>query len=81
MTTDDTTEALVAHMCELVQFYMLPELKEDLDNIQLEASQFESYHSLLTQDLPKLYDLVQEFLQKTGDAGHEEVAVQKIVIQ
>ncbi|XP_017058681.1 uncharacterized protein LOC108099586 [Drosophila ficusphila] len=78
--TCDSTEALVAHMCELVQFYMLPELKEDLDNIQLEASQFASYHSLLIQDLPKLYDLVQEFLQKSGDAGHEELRVKLILL-
>uniref|UniRef100_A0A6P4F3T8 Uncharacterized protein LOC108046673 n=1 Tax=Drosophila rhopaloa TaxID=1041015 RepID=A0A6P4F3T8_DRORH len=78
--TCDTTEALVAHMCELVQFYMLPELKDDLDNIQLEASQFESYHSLLMVDLPKLYDLVQEFLQKTGDTGHEELRVKLLLL-
>ncbi|XP_016961475.1 uncharacterized protein LOC108032145 [Drosophila biarmipes] len=80
MSSDDTTEALVAHMCDLVQFYMLPELKEDLDNIQLEASQFESYHSQLIQDLPKLYDLVQEFLQKSGDAGHEELKVKLLLL-
>ncbi|XP_043653412.1 uncharacterized protein LOC122620149 [Drosophila teissieri] len=80
MTCDDTTEALVTHMCELVEFYMLPELKEDLDNIQLETSQFESYHSLLIQDLPKLYDLVQEFLQKSGDAGHEELRVKLLLL-
>ncbi|XP_017000307.2 uncharacterized protein [Drosophila takahashii] len=80
MTCDDTTEALVAHMCELVQFYMLPELKEDLDSIPLEASQFESYHSLLIQDLPKLYDLVQEFLQKSGDGGHEEMRVNLLLL-
>lgn len=71
--TCETTEALATHMCELVQFYMLPELKEDLDNVQLEASQFESYHSLLIQDLPKLYDMVQEFLKKSDDTGYEEV--------
>ncbi|XP_026834514.1 uncharacterized protein LOC6552502 isoform X1 [Drosophila erecta] len=80
MTYDDTTEALVAHMCELVEFYMLPELKEDLDNIQLDTCQFESYHSLLIQDLPKLYDLVQEFLQKSGDAGHEELRVKLLLL-
>ncbi|EDW96624.2 uncharacterized protein LOC6536328 [Drosophila yakuba] len=80
MTCDDATEALVTHMCELVEFYMLPELKEDLDNIQLETSQFESYHSLLIQDLPKLYDLVQEFLQKTGDAGHEKLRVKLLLL-
>lgn len=77
MTCDDTTEALATHICELLEFYMLPELKEDLDNIQLETSQFDSYHSLLIQDLPKLYDLVQEFLLKSGDAGHEEVVLCK----
>ncbi|XP_017078804.1 uncharacterized protein LOC108112916 isoform X2 [Drosophila eugracilis] len=80
MTCDDKTEALVAHMCDLVQFYMLPELKEDLDNIQLDPSQFESYHALLVQDLPKLYDLVQEFLQKDGDAGHEELKVKLLLL-
>uniref|UniRef100_B3P1S7 GG15641 n=1 Tax=Drosophila erecta TaxID=7220 RepID=B3P1S7_DROER len=59
---------------------MLPELKEDLDNIQLDTCQFESYHSLLIQDLPKLYDLVQEFLQKSGDAGHEELRVKLLLL-
>ncbi|KAH8341043.1 hypothetical protein KR067_002936 [Drosophila pandora] len=78
--TCDTTEALAAHMCELVQFYMLPELKEDLDNVQLGASQFESYHSLLIQDLPKLYDMVQEFLKKSDDAGHEELRIKLLLL-
>ncbi|EDW42918.1 uncharacterized protein LOC6607146 [Drosophila sechellia] len=80
MTCDDTTEALATHMCELLEFYMLPELKEDLDNIQLETSQFDSYHSLLIQDLPKLYDLVQEFLQKSGDAGHEKLRFKLLLL-
>ncbi|XP_033245191.1 uncharacterized protein LOC117187184 isoform X2 [Drosophila miranda] len=75
--TCDTTEALVAHMCDVVQFYMLPELKEDLDNVQLAPSQFESYHVLLANELPKFYDLVQEFLQKTNNAGHEELRYTK----
>ncbi|KAH8247826.1 hypothetical protein KR038_010478, partial [Drosophila bunnanda] len=75
----ETTDALAAHMCELVQFYMLPELKEDLDSAPLAASQFDSYHSLLIQDLPKLYDLVQEFLQKSGEAGHDELRVKLLL--
>ncbi|XP_033245179.1 uncharacterized protein LOC117187176 isoform X1 [Drosophila miranda] len=78
--TCDTTEALVAHMCDVVQFYMLPELKEDLDNVQLAPSQFESYHVLLANELPKFYDLVQEFLQKTNNAGHEELRVQIVML-
>ncbi|XP_034663412.1 uncharacterized protein LOC117898267 [Drosophila subobscura] len=78
--TWDTTEALAAHMCDVVQFYMLPELKEDLDSVQLEPSHFESYHALLTHDLPKFYDLVQEFLQKTNNSGHEELRVQIVML-
>ncbi|XP_017034201.1 uncharacterized protein [Drosophila kikkawai] len=78
--SSETADALAAHMCELVQFYMLPELKEDLDSVPLAASQFESYHSLLIQDLPKLYDLVQEFLQKSGGAGHEELKVKLLLL-
>ncbi|SPP80167.1 uncharacterized protein LOC117583492 [Drosophila guanche] len=78
--TWDTTEALAAHMCDVVHFYMLPELKEDLDSVQLETSHFESYHALLTHELPKFYDLVQEFLQKTNNAGHEELRVQIVML-
>ncbi|KAH8293531.1 hypothetical protein KR054_001366, partial [Drosophila jambulina] len=78
--SNEATDALAAHMCELVQFYMLPELKEDLDSVQLAESQFESYHSLLIQDLPKLYDLVQEFLQKSDEAGHEELKVKLLLL-
>ncbi|EDW39173.1 GL13943 [Drosophila persimilis] len=78
--TCDTTAALVAHMCDVVQFYMLPELKEDLDNVQLAPSQFESYHVLLANELPKFYDLVQEFLQKTNNAGHEELRAQIVML-
>ncbi|KAH8232429.1 hypothetical protein KR032_006420, partial [Drosophila birchii] len=78
--SSETTDALAAHMCEVVQFYMLPELKEDLDSVPLAASQFEDYHSLLVQDLPKLYDLVQEFLQKSDEAGHVELRVKLLLL-
>ncbi|XP_020811407.1 uncharacterized protein LOC110186545 [Drosophila serrata] len=78
--SSETTDALAAHMCELVEFYMLPELREDLDSAPLAESLFESYHSLLVQDLPKLYDLVQEFLQKGGEAGHDELRVKLLLL-
>ncbi|KAH8278664.1 hypothetical protein KR018_006649 [Drosophila ironensis] len=78
--TCDTTEALAAHMCELVQFYMLPELTEDLDSVQLDASHFASHHLLLVQDLPKLYDMVQNFLAKNDDKGYEELRLKLLLL-
>ncbi|XP_073816554.1 uncharacterized protein isoform X2 [Musca autumnalis] len=45
---------------DLIQSCMLPELKEDLDNIPIEREHFKSYHECLRIQLPVLYDWVEQ---------------------
>lgn len=56
----DTNERQLTFISEQVQLCMLPALKENLDDVQLLPAHFESYHSLLRQELPKLYDVLQQ---------------------
>lgn len=56
----DTNERQLNFIIEQVQLCMLPALKENLDDVQLLPAHFESYHSLLRQELPKLYDVLQQ---------------------
>ncbi|EDV93780.1 uncharacterized protein LOC6563944 [Drosophila grimshawi] len=55
----DANDPELAFISDQVQLCMLPALKKDLDSVQLLPSHFETYHSLLQQELPKLYDLLQ----------------------
>lgn len=56
----DSSERHFAFLSEQVQLCMLPSLKKDLDDVQLLPAHFESYHSLLEHELPKLYDVLQQ---------------------
>lgn len=56
----DTNQRQLTFISEQVQLCMLPALKENLDDVQLLPAHFESYHSLLRQELPKLYDVLQQ---------------------
>ncbi|KAH8409668.1 hypothetical protein KR222_001438, partial [Zaprionus bogoriensis] len=56
----DANERQFAFLSEQVQLCMLPALKQDLDEVQLLPAHFEGYHSLLQQELPKLYDVLQQ---------------------
>ncbi|XP_023170986.2 uncharacterized protein LOC111599551 isoform X2 [Drosophila hydei] len=59
MMASDTNESQLAFISEQVQICMLPSLNADLDEVQTLPVHFEAYHSMLEQELPKLYDLLQ----------------------
>ncbi|KAH8388574.1 hypothetical protein KR093_010264 [Drosophila rubida] len=51
-------EELLAIIVNQVQLCMLPALKENLDEAQLLPAHFKTYHSMLHQELPRLFDLI-----------------------
>lgn len=53
-----TNDPLIALLSEQIQICMLPSLKVDLDEVQTLPMHFKDYHSMLEQELPKLYDLL-----------------------
>ncbi|XP_068155601.1 uncharacterized protein [Drosophila tropicalis] len=74
-------ERLMEHLSDLIQLCMLPELKEDLDSIQLQPSHFDSHHNVWRQELPKLYDLVQSFLQEhEEDSRRQKLRAQLVLL-
>ncbi|XP_017848605.1 uncharacterized protein LOC108603922 isoform X2 [Drosophila busckii] len=58
--TDNSEESQLVYICEQLQLCMLPALKEDLDEVQLLPEHFQNYNSVLRQELPKLYDVLQQ---------------------
>jgi len=65
----------LALISDLVKLCMLPALKQDLDEVQLLPAHFESYHSLLRQELPRLYDLLQQHEEILSNTAYHEVCL------
>lgn len=76
MMASDTNESQLAFISEQVQICMLPSLNADLDEVQTLPVHFEAYHSMLQQELPKLYDL----LHRNEDVLLNNIAYQEVVI-
>lgn len=72
--TIDSKERHFTFLCEQVQLCMLPALNKDLDDVQILPAHFESYHNLLRQELPKLYDVLQRNEEILfNDSSYQEV--------
>ncbi|EDW68209.2 uncharacterized protein [Drosophila virilis] len=72
MASGDVNDPQLAFIRDQVQLCMLPSLKKDLDEVQVLPAHFEAYHSMLKQELPELYDLLQR---------HEDVLLNDILYQ
>ncbi|XP_060648876.1 LOW QUALITY PROTEIN: uncharacterized protein LOC132786379 [Drosophila nasuta] len=54
----ELSEEQLAIIVNQVQLCMLPALKENLDEVQLLPEHLKTYHLLLRQELPRLFDLI-----------------------
>lgn len=70
----------LALISDLVKLCMLPALKQDLDEVQLLPAHFESYHSLLRQELPRLYDLLQQHEEILSNTAYHELHAQLVLL-
>ncbi|XP_011291590.1 uncharacterized protein LOC101888183 [Musca domestica] len=67
---------------DLIQSCMLPQLREDLDNIPIEPEHFKSYHECLRIQLPLLYDWIEQVKPWDGcPEKNEEVDLQEAQAQ
>ncbi|XP_034489186.1 uncharacterized protein LOC117792950 [Drosophila innubila] len=76
----EENERKLSLICDQVQLCMLPALKNNLDEVQLLPAQFESYHTLLQQELPRLYDLLQQNKEIFSNALNQELRAQLVLL-
>ncbi|KAL7731308.1 hypothetical protein ACLKA6_014477 [Drosophila palustris] len=80
MRCDANDERQLGLISDQVQLCMLPALKNDLDEVQLLPAQFKDYHSLLRQELPRLYDLLQQNEEILSNALNQKLRAQLVLL-